>query len=158
MRAVTIAIAIAMTSLALASSACLRHGQSTEEDTGAGEPQAGAGWPEGYTSWRKINAETVVREDEAVARELYARPAAELGVGTVLVKEQFALVGGVKGALKQVAVMTRTGAAEDPNGGWEFKLFDPETKTSGADVAACVGCHSLRAEQGYLFTPAADLQ
>ncbi len=130
---------------------CLRSSQKQDDATAAQHDPA---WPEGYQGWKKVNAETIVREEEGVARELFAKPAAGLGQGTVLVKEQYSYAGGQKGPIQYVAVMRRTGAPTDANGGWEFLAFDPATKQrKPAAASTCVGCHSLQADSDYLFTP-----
>ena len=113
-------------------------------------------FPTGYTSWRKVNAQTIVRPDEHIAREIYARSAPNLGHGTVLVKEQYKLVGGAKGPLVEIDVMRRTGAPD--NNGWSFAKYDPKTHARmGRDETACIGCHTLRADHDYLFEPKAKL-
>lgn len=113
-------------------------------------------WPAQYQTWKKVNAETLIKEDEGVAREIYANSKPDLGVGTVLVKEQYKLAEGAKGALTQVAVMKRE-AAEGPNNGWVFKAFDPNTKKAVGDATACLGCHSLQAENNFVFSPKESL-
>jgi hypothetical protein len=108
-------------------------------------------WPAGYRGWSKINDTTIVRTDEEVAREIYAKTTAGLGQGTVLVKEDYALVSGQKGALQMIAVMQRGTGSE--HNGWQFFAFNPKTKKKDADGASgCVGCHSLRASNDYLYT------
>ncbi len=94
---------------------------------------------------------------EGVARELYSDPRPDLGVGTVLVKEQYRLEGGEKGAMEFVGVMRRTGQGEA--GGWAFQAFDPTTRQQlTRDATACVGCHTLQADADYLFSDPAALR
>ena len=115
------------------------------------EAQADPDWPEAYATWTRVNGETIVRPDEGVARELYAKAAPDLGVGTVLVKEEHGLVEGAIGGVTRVAVMKRTGGTRI--GGWSFLSFDPATRQRVDDeVASCEGCHTLRADADYLFT------
>ena len=89
-------------------------------------PQLNPDWPANYRTWKKVNATTILNEDEEVAREIYSNGTPGLGQGTVLVKEQYALANGAKGPLQFVAVMRRTGGSA--NNGWEFLAFDPRTK------------------------------
>jgi hypothetical protein len=129
--------------------------KSQVEDTPkeSGDPD----FPSDYRQWTKVNAETIVREDEGVARELFAKAVGDLESGSVLVKEQFRLEGGTKGALELVAVMRRSGRGEA--GGWEFSAFDPTTRQKVAhDATACVGCHTLQADSDYLFSERSALQ
>jgi hypothetical protein len=111
-----------------------------------------AGWPAGYQTWKKVNDETLVRADDTVqvARELYSNQTPDLGPGAVLVKEEYSLSGGVKGALKSVAVMRRTGQGD--TNGWEFLVYDGQTRQRG-DNSRCVGCHVLQEDNDYLFSP-----
>lgn len=146
---------IASTALALVFllSAC---GVRPAGDGGAGGGGSDQAFPEGYQVWAHVNAETIVREDEAVAREIYAAPAPALGPSTTLVKEEYQLVDGQKGGLSMVAVMRRTGSPS--HNGWSFLAFDPKTRQrADVDVAACVGCHTLQAANDYLFTPKEEL-
>ncbi len=135
----------------LSTPGCLRGSQKPDDAAASAHDPA---WPEGYRSWKKVNAEPIVRSEEGVAREIFAKPAAGLGQGTVLVKEQYLYAGGQRGALQYVGVMRRTGAPTAANGGWEFLAFDPATKQQNTAAATtCVGCHSLQADSDYLFTP-----
>ena len=61
---------------------------------------SGVGFPTGYTSWKKANSETIVREEEKIAREVYIKVVDGLGAGTIVVKEQYAWADGAKGALQ----------------------------------------------------------
>ena len=110
------------------------------------------GWPAGYVTWNKINPTTLTPgpdETKQIARELYAQVTPNVGVGSVLVKEQFTFVDGAKGALKQVAVMRRTAGAE--NNGWEFLAFDPTTRQR-VQSSQCVGCHVIQEDNDYMFS------
>ncbi len=110
------------------------------------EPQADPAFPQGYQGWQKINAQTIVREDEGIARELFASPTAE-----VLVKEQYVLAGGEVGPMQKIAVMRKTG--DTPHNGWTFLSFDPQTKTQLTDdTTACVGCHGLADGEDFVFS------
>lgn len=130
---------------------CIRSSQTKDDDA---KLQHDPAWPEGYQSWKKVNAEPIIRSEEGVAREIFAKPAAGLGQGTVLVKEQYTYAGGQRGPLQYVGVMRRTGAPTSANGGWEFLAFDAATKKRNTAAAStCVGCHSLQADSDYLFTP-----
>ncbi|MEZ4266698.1 MAG: cytochrome P460 family protein [Myxococcota bacterium] len=127
--------------------------QTTDTPQQTGDPD----YPTNYRQWSKVNASPIIREDEGVARELYTNPRADLGVDTVLVKEQYRLEGGEKGALEFVAVMRRTGRGEA--GGWSFQAFDPTTRQQlTRDSTACVGCHTLQADADYLFSEPSALQ
>ena len=109
-------------------------------------------FPKGWESWDHVNSDTIIREDEGVAREIYAKTAANIGHGSVIVKAQYRLAGSNKGSLYELAVMRRIGGAD--NGGWSFETYDPASRQrTKTDVSACVGCHILRAESGYLFLP-----
>lgn len=137
--------------LSLVSGASLAAGCGPARSDGTPTVEGDPDFPTGYASWHKVNAETIVRAEEGVAREIYARASGDLGVGTVLVKEQHALRDGASGPLQHVAVMRRTSGAE--TGGWTFQIFDPDTHTRLTDdVTTCVGCHTIRAESDYLFT------
>lgn len=138
--------------LALALGACGSK-QTTETSKHTGDPD----FPTDYLQWAKVNDATIVREDEGVARELYTNPRPDLGVDTVLVKEQYRLEGGAKGPLEFIAVMRRTGRGEA--GGWAFQVFDPTTHQQlTRDATACVGCHTLQADADYLFSERSALQ
>lgn len=114
------------------------------------EPKGHPDFPRGYTSWLKVNTETIVREDEGVARELYANAVGDLGSGTVLVKERYIHTDGVLGELQHVAVMKRTGAGA--NNGWTFMAFDADSMELKEGMStSCVACHQLQAENDYLF-------
>ena len=119
-------------------------------------PKAAPGFPTGYTAWKKVNAETIVRADENIAREVYANTAGELGAGTVLVKEQYAYDGAVKGEMQLIAVMRR-GADLTTNKGWTFSGYDPTTKAAKGEVTACAGCHSLKEDNDFLFSDKSTL-
>jgi hypothetical protein len=138
--------------LALAFAAC---GSKQTSDTP--QPSGDPDFPGDYRQWSKVNDSTVIREDEGVAREIYSNARPDLGVDTVLVKEQYRLEGGEKGALEFVAVMRRTGRGEA--GGWTFQAFDPTTRQQlTRDATACVGCHTLQADADYLFSERSALQ
>ena len=130
---------------------CPRDPSRKGHDTTKRPAPAAEDWPTGFRGWTKVNDTTIIRADEVIAREIYAKTSAGLGQGTILVKEDYALVGGKKGALQLVAVMKRTGGSEHK--GWRFFAFDPKTKKKDAETASgCVGCHSLRAANDYLYT------
>jgi hypothetical protein len=114
-------------------------------------------FPEGYTSWPKVNVEPIVREDEKVARDIYKSPKGDLEVGTVLVKEQYILTdAGQKGPLANIAVMRR--GQSTTNQGWIFEVYSPEKKRFEEDTTGCAGCHALREGQDFLFTPRDQLK
>lgn len=140
-----IAVSIAAM-LSVSVTGCLK---STKNDQDPDSPQAAAGFPTDYTTWKKVNE--AIREEEKIARVVYANVKDGMGAGTILVKEQYAYVDGAKGALKLVAVMTR-GADTSKNKGWSFTAFDPATKASIEDTASCTGCHSLQEDNDFLFT------
>jgi hypothetical protein len=143
-------LAALASTLALGSGACLK--QTRDKDKPVDDkPKPAAGFPEGYTQWKKVNAETIVREEEKIAREVYAQVVDGLGPGTVLVKEQYAYEGGTKGALQLIAVMRRT-ADSTRNKGWTFAGYDPTTKASKGEETACTGCHSLQEDNDFLFS------
>ncbi len=113
--------------------------------------EAPPGFPDGYATWHKANAETILRDEEGLAREIYADAKPDLAKDTVLVKEQYALAEGAVGELQQIAVMRR--GADEANAGWSFTVYDPKTKKELEDGAsACVGCHTLQIDNDYLFT------
>lgn len=147
MRSSLILVALPMLALALS---C---GGGDTKPTPKPEPKAAAGLPDGYTTWTKVNAETIVREEEGLAREIYADVKPDFGKDTVLVKEEYAWADGALGELAHVAVMRRTGG--ETNNGWEFAAFDAATKepVEGFDAAGCVGCHTLQIDNDFLFTP-----
>ncbi|MCB9730495.1 MAG: cytochrome P460 family protein [Deltaproteobacteria bacterium] len=123
------------------------HAEPKGESGPTGDPD----FPNDYRQWHQVNDQTIVREDEGVAREIFANPQGDLGPGTVLVKEQYRYDGGAKGPLEFVGVMRRTGTGEA--GGWSFQAFDPTTRQLlGKDSTACVGCHTLQADSDYLFS------
>jgi hypothetical protein len=126
----------------------IRKGEVKATSAGVEAP----GWPTDYQSWKKINSDTLIRPNDAVqvARELFTNQTPDLGPGAVLVKEEYSLSGGTKGALKRVAVMRRTGQGE--TNGWEFLVYDGETRQLG-DNSRCVGCHVLQEDNDYLFSP-----
>ena len=114
--------------------------------------EAPPGFPEGYATWQKVNPDTILRDEEGLAREIYVDAKPELGKDTVLVKEQYALTEGAVGELQHIAVMRR--GAEEANAGWTFAVYDPKTKQElEGGASACVGCHTLRIDNDYLFTP-----
>ena len=139
---------IGLLSIFLVACPRIRKGESPT----SAEVQPTNGWPAGYTAWSKINAQTLTPgPDEAkqIARELYAQTTAGIGIGSVLVKEQFAFVNGAKGPLKQVAVMRRTGAPE--HNGWEFVAYDPVTRQVQPNQQ-CIGCHMIQEDNDYMFS------
>ncbi len=162
----TLSRSLTATLVVVLSASLLACGGSQKKPTTAKKQEAPA-FPKDYTSWHKVNAETIIREDEVdegggVARELYANMVGMLEAGTVLVKEQYAFANGAKGELQAIHVMRMTEAAD--NDGWQFLAFDPQGKALPPEaVARCVSCHSLQKDNAYLFSeiealtaPAAD--
>jgi|GEM_PF-1752221 len=144
----TFAVLLALIIAAGALGACASSG---EKDGDSQEPKAAAGFPTGYTTWKKVNPETIVRAEEQIAREVYVKKVGDLAAGTVLVKEQYAYTGGAKGDLQLIAVMRR-GADASKDKGWTFAGYDPTTKEAKGEVSACKGCHSLQEDNDWLFT------
>ena len=140
---------VCVMALAIAATAACPAKDGKKDGDGQSGPKPAADFPTGYTTWKKANAETIVREEEKIAREVYAKATDGLGAGTVLVKEQYSYENGTKGRLKLIAVMRR-GADRAKNKGWEFAVYDPATKTAG-DNTACLGCHSLQEDNDFLF-------
>ncbi len=137
-------------------SGCLKQTRK-DDDKDDKKPVAAAGFPEGYTAWKKVNAETIVRDEEKIAREVYVKASDGLGAGTIIVKEQYGWAGGAKGELELIAVMRR-GADTTKYKGWEFSGFDPKTKASKGELSACIGCHELQEDNDFLFTERAKFQ
>ena len=115
------------------------------------------GFPEGYSTWAKLNSAPITREDSGEVRELYRNDKAKGGAdgryptGAIFVKAQHRLVGGRKGRVYQLAVMTKAGSG--PYNGWTFSAYDPDTgKRRKADADVCAICHSQRASKDYIFS------
>lgn len=133
--------------LTLAVAACATSEPLPQPDV---TPDHDPGYPVGYSSWTQSNTTTITREDEGIAREIFANVVGDLEVGSVLVKEQYRFAGGRKGELFELAVMRRTGSGD--HNGWSFEAYDPQSKrkkTTHED--ACIGCHIIRAGTDYLF-------
>lgn len=141
--------------LALATLVAACGGSSQQTGSSSeGKPKAHPAFPDNYESWRSVNDEPLVRKDEGVVRELYARVQGELDRGTVLVKEEHKLMtGDKKGKLDRIAMMKRTGGSA--NDGWKFMAFRPEThERVPDDDTACVSCHELSSTgDDMLWTP-----
>ncbi|MGB0589875.1 MAG: cytochrome P460 family protein [Myxococcota bacterium] len=112
-----------------------------------------------YTTWPKINAETILRggEDEGgeieprTAVELFASVQGDLETGSVLVKETRVVNDDGSGAVTQLGVMRRVGGSL--NGGWAFEAYSPTTmERTKIEVGTCVNCHSFQAQNDYLFS------
>ncbi len=134
------------TALTVALAACATNEPPQPDLTPSHDPH----YPVGYSSWTQSNSETLVREDEGLAREIFANVIGDLQAGSVIVKEQYRYADGHKGELFELAVMRRTGSSE--HNGWAFEAYDPATKrkkTTHED--ACIGCHIIRAGDDYLF-------
>ena len=139
-----------LTFLSITLVACPRIRKGEVQPVESAEPTNG--WPDGYTGWNKLNAVTLAPspdETKQIARELFAKTTPNIGLGSILVKEQYDFVGGMKGSLRQVAVMRRSGGAA--NNGWEFLAFDPATKQR-VDSSQCVSCHVIQDFNDYMFS------
>ena len=113
-------------------------------------------FPEGYQVWTHVNPKTIIAADAGEAREIFVVAAADLGVGTTIVKEVYSLEGGQKGRLQHLAVMRR--AAVPSRNGWTFLAFDPRTRRAAdVNINSCGSCHMARADKDYLFSARADL-
>lgn len=130
----------------------IRKGEVTSVAAATADPD----FPAGYSGWEKANDETLIRSDDVVqvAREIYTNKTPGLQAGAILVKEEYSLSGGAKGALKRIAVMRR--GTGPKNHGWEFMVFDGVTKKRG-DASRCVGCHVLQEDNDYLFSAMSSL-
>ena len=120
--------------------------------------------PADYQSWPHINAETIIRNDEdddgtvtsSSAVELYAKVAGDLAAGTILVKATHAVAGEELGAVERIGLMRR--GTGDQDGGWQFEAYDPTSRAKAdTDVATCINCHSLQAENDFLFSTREDV-
>jgi hypothetical protein len=114
-----------------------------------------------YRTWMKINRDTIIRESEEEAREIYVNKTAvqtrgNFGTGSVLVKEQYRLsnIGGgsyVIGEIFQIAVMRKTGIGE--HGGWDFRAYDPKTGSEIPGLSeGCALCHAKRKSFDFIFS------
>lgn len=126
---------------------------SRRADPSEPEAVADAIFPVDYStspSWEKLTREPIYRKDVRVAREIYGKLKPDLGVGTILVKEEYQTGGVGNRAMAVIGVMRRTG--EGPYDGWSFEAYDPVTHSSKhTEVAACIGCHTLQKDDGYRF-------
>lgn len=158
-------------------SSCALRGSATTPDEDPETPPAvpvveaakgSASFPAGFDQWRRLNDTIIERSEEGEARWLYVNEAAS-GVtagtfpkGTVLVKVQHRLFVDKAGTAQvgdvyKIAAMEKTGVG--PNGGWEFRAFDPETREElGGEAEACIVCHSQRASEDYTFRALDDLR
>ena len=119
-------------------------------------------FPHGYATspqWTKLSTEAIYRSDVKTVRELYGKVKPGLGVGTILVKEEYSFEPGKPREMIVIGVMRRTGAAEDADtGGWSFAAFDPKSKSRyGQDTAACIGCHLLQKDDDWVFAVGTEL-
>ena len=90
------------------------------------------------------------------AVELYAQVEGDLDKGTILIKVTHAVVEGAVGDAERIGLMRRIGG--ESNGGWQFEAYAPLSGArSDVDVASCSNCHSLQADNDYLFSTRADV-
>jgi len=143
-------------------------GCSGSQDRGAENRFDVSAWPEGYTTWTRLNDAPIYLETERTARNLYvnataqARSSGEGGpfpVGSVLVKEERRLEANPQGRLRlgdifRVSVMFKVGKGE--TSGWAFKAFDPQNhKEFGRDRVdpdGCYFCHADASARDYVFS------
>lgn len=133
------------------------------------QPEAPSGelvFPSGYTSWKKINPQPIIRENDRVARDLFANETAlhrdafgHFPVGTILVKEERSLAADPSGRLVprdvfRISVMYKVGKGEMD--GWAFKAFDPATGQEfphdRVDPDGCYFCHADARDNDYVFS------
>lgn len=131
-------------------------------------PSSPSGWPDGYTSWKKLNDEPIILDAEKAARNLFINNVAlsrqggdssPFPVGSVLVKEERFLEANPQGRLRvgdvfRVSVMFKVGRGE--TSGWAFKAFDPENRREfprdRVDPDGCYFCHADASARDYVFT------
>lgn len=139
--------------------------QPTKKDNS--EVRVEAVFPSGYQTWKKINVEPIIRENETLAWNIYANDIAlsktgnEFPIGSVLVKEERQLVEDVGGQKKprdvqRVSVMFKLGSASSPTQTWRFMAFDPVTKAEmprdKVDPEGCQFCHADAKDRDYVFS------
>lgn len=152
-------------SLMLLAAACAPAIRDNTKDASEGPPPpppADPGFPTGWEEWHKINAAPILHPEVKEARDLYHNDKAAgshqgpFPVGSVLVKAQRRLEGSQPGRLFQLAVMTKGTGRE--NGGWEFAVFDPDTrKAVPLDPDVCAICHGQRADNDFVFSDRSKL-
>ena len=127
-----------------------------------------------YTSWYKVNEETVTGDETGLLgpahagaqgfREVYINDLGK-GVsdgnsdlpypqGTIIVKESYGKASdGGKGQLTGITVMVKQDEEYDPeNGNWEYLNVSPNMKvTAQGKIGMCINCHAA-AEDDYVFT------
>jgi hypothetical protein len=107
-------------------------------------------YPSGYEGWQRLNQTPILKIEQAEIVNLYASPDAHadggrMALGTVLVKEQRHLLGSEahpqSGKVFLVSVMIK-----QPDGGWSYGAFEPETgaKAAKVDTDGCMLCHTSR--------------
>ncbi len=123
-------------------------------------------FPSEYTSWKRLNADPIVREGDKVVRNLFANEVAlhrdaagRFPVGAVLVKEERSLAADPSGRLVprdlfRVSVMFKVGKGAME--GWAFKAFDPATgqelPRDRVDPDGCYFCHSDARDRDFVFS------
>lgn len=148
-------VVLAILVAALTASAC-----GFAQNKGTDLRKGGTTLPANYESWPKINAETILRDEEdddgtitnSTAIELYAKVSGDLAEGTTLIKVTHSVTDGVVGAVEHIGLMRRVGG--EANGGWRFEAYDARSGSrADADVTTCSNCHSLQASNDHLFSP-----
>ncbi len=150
--------AVSVAALAAACSPGIKKKEKVEDPTPLLETQFAAGFPKGYESWKRANAQPIVRADTNEVRHLYynskamTRTKGPFPVGSVLVKAHHTLdKNGKAGATFQLSVMTKTG--EKQNGGWQYRAFNPGNKQEvSADAEVCALCHTQAQKADGVFS------
>ena len=117
---------------------------------GGAHKNADKEFPSGYEGWRRLNATPILKIEQAEIVNLFASPDSyangdRMAPGSVLVKEQRHLLGSAShpqsGKVFLVSVMIK-----QPDGGWSYGAFKPETGELAAnvDTDGCMLCHTAR--------------
>ena len=127
----------------------------------------------GYTSWTKVNSETITGDVTGVLgaaherskgfREIFVNEigqSVEFGTsdypfpeGSIIVKESYKNKSGSKGAMDNLTIMVkRESGYSSEYGDWEYIMAKPDgTITKQGRLSMCIGCHSKSQDKDYTF-------
>lgn len=127
-----------------------------------------------YTGWSKVNAQPITGDETGFLgnvhggpsgiREVYVNSVGKsvsdgnaglpYPVGTIIVKESYAVKNGEKDKLKDVTIMVKRESGYDSeNGDWEYLMTNAALKIrSQGRIKMCSDCHAGAADADYVFT------